>query len=475
MHDAILFSSEKGAIHFIGIGGIGMSGLAELLTKRGFTVTGSDISQTYITRHLEALGVSIDFEQNGNLIDDQCAYVVYSTAIKADNTEMMKADALGIQTVHRSEMLAELIRYTKNVLVAGTHGKTTTTSLVGTLLEAGHIDPTIINGGVIIRYQSNIRVGQGNWSVVEVDESDGSFLRFPSTAGIITNIDAEHIEHYGSFDNLKKSFRQFVAQLPFYGCVAICTEQETTRELAQNITNRHVIRYGFSDTNDIYATNITYALTETSFDVHLKQADGCETVYKNLNVPALGEHNVLNSMAAIAIADFLGINETQIREGFANFEGVKRRFTRVGEYKGIHIIDDYAHHPVEIAATLKTAQAAVASSDAKVIAVFQPHRYSRLRDLFTEFSHSFGDADIVLVSPVYAAGESPIDGADQTSISNAIQQSTSANVLTFDDEKALQDLITQHASAGDLVICMGAGSITQWANALPDQLALCCA
>ena len=463
MNAATKLPTDIGPIHFVGIGGIGMSGIAEVLLNHGYDVQGSDLKATPITQRLEGLGARIFVGQKaGNLTGAEV--VVISSAIKPGNPELDQAHRLGLPVVRRAEMLAELMRMKSNVAIAGTHGKTTTTTMVATLLDAGRLDPTVINGGIIHAYGSNARMGQGEWMVVEADESDGTFIKLPATIAIVTNIDAEHMEHYGDFDTLRDAFYTFVHNIPFYGLAVCCTDHPEVQALVGRINDRRVVTYGFNAQADVRALNLTYENGVAHFDVALR-ADNKKIT--GLSLPMPGDHNVLNALSAIAVARHLGMKGAEIREALANFKGVNRRFTKVGVVNGVTIIDDYGHHPVEIAAVLRAARQ---STKGRVIAVHQPHRYSRLSNLFEDFCTCFNDADVVAIAEVYAAGEDPIEGASRDDLVAGLIKHGHRNASALLQEKCLADLIKREAKSGDMVVCLGAGTISAWANALPKAL-----
>ncbi|MEE9427262.1 MAG: UDP-N-acetylmuramate--L-alanine ligase [Paracoccaceae bacterium] len=451
-----------GPVHFVGIGGIGMSGIAEVLLNHGYLVQGSDLNVTKITKRLEKLGATVFKGQRADNLEN-AAVVVISSAIKPGNSELDAARAQGLPVVRRAEMLAELMRLKSNVAVGGTHGKTTTTTLVATLLDAGGLDPTVINGGIIHAYDSNARMGQGEWMVVEADESDGTFNRLPATIAIVTNIDPEHMEHWGSMENLRQGFFDFVSNIPFYGLAVCCSDHPEVRALVGKITDRRVVTYGFNEQADVRATGLTYQGTVAHFDIIM--ADG--VVIKDCTLPMPGDHNVSNALAAVAVARHLGMKGAEIRDALASFKGVNRRFTHVGDVNGVTIIDDYAHHPVEIAAALKAARQ---SSNGRVIAVHQPHRYSRLASLFDDFCGCFNDADVVAITDIFAAGEAPIKGATRDDLVTGLTRLGHPKALAISGADDLADFIRQHARPGDMVICLGAGSISAWANDLPSHL-----
>ncbi len=454
-----------GAIHFIGIGGIGMSGIAEVLLTLGYEVQGSDLKSGPITERLERLGARIFIGQAaGNL--EGAEVVVASTAIRPDNVELDAARRAGLPVVRRAEMLAELMRLRSNIAVAGTHGKTTTTTLVATLMDAGGFDPTVINGGVIHAYGSNARAGAGEWMVVEADESDGSFNRLPATIAIVTNIDPEHLEHWGSFDALRAGFDQFVSNIPFYGLAVCCSDHPEVQALVGRLTDRRVVTFGFNAQADVRAVKLRYAGGVAHFDIAL-QGEGA--LIEGCTLPMPGDHNVSNALAAVAVARHLGMKREEIRAALARFGGVNRRFTRVGEAGGVAVIDDYGHHPVEIAAVLRAARQAV-EPGARLIAVHQPHRYSRLAALFEEFCTCFNEADLVAITDVFAAGEAPVPGASRDDLVAGLRRHGHRNarrVTTLEDVAAL---VRAEARPGDMVVFLGAGSISGWAHALPELL-----
>ena len=470
MNAATKLPGELGPIHFIGIGGIGMSGIAEVLMTLGYRVQGSDAKKSKITDRLEKLGASVFEGQRAENIGE-AGVVVISTAIKKGNPELEEARRRGLPVVRRAEMLAELMRLKSNVAIAGTHGKTTTTTMVATLLDAGGIDPTVINGGVIHAYGSNARAGAGEWMVVEADESDGSFNRLPATIAIVTNIDPEHMEHWGSFDALRKGFHDFVSNIPFYGLAVCCTDHPEVQALVGKISDRRIVTFGFNAQADVRALNLHYENGIAHFDIALQGEtdlnDGETPVIEGCTLPMPGDHNVSNALAAVAVARHLGMKRAQIREALAKFGGVGRRFTRVGEVNGVTIIDDYGHHPVEIAAVLKAARQA---TKGRVIAVHQPHRYSRLSNLFDDFCTCFNEADVVAIAEVYSAGEDPIPGASRDDLVAGLIAHGHRHARAVMDEDDLARLVREQARPGDMVVCLGAGTISAWANGLPERL-----
>ncbi len=463
MNAATKLPGDVGPIHFVGIGGIGMSGIAEVLLNHGYTVQGSDLKSTPITRRLEKLGATVFEGQRAENIEN-AEVVVISSAIKPGNAELDAARSQGLPIVRRAEMLAELMRLKSNIAVAGTHGKTTTTTMVATLLDAGHFDPTVINGGIIHAYGSNARKGEGEWMVVEADESDGTFNRLPATIAIVTNIDPEHMEHWGDFETLRRGFLEFVSNIPFYGVAVCCTDHPEVQALVGKISDRRVVTYGFNAQADVRAVNLRYEAGVAHFDVAL-QAEGM--MIEGCTLPMPGDHNVSNALSAIAVARHLGMKSAEIRTALAAFGGVNRRFTRVGEINGVTIIDDYGHHPVEIAAVLKAARQA---TDGRVIAVHQPHRYSRLSNLFDDFCACFNDADVVGIAEVYAAGEDPIPGASRDDLVAGLIRHGHRHARAVVGEDDLERLVREQARPGDMVVCLGAGTISTWANGLPARL-----
>jgi UDP-N-acetylmuramate--alanine ligase len=456
-----------GPIHFIGLGGIGMSGIAEVMHNLGYTVQGSDAADNYNVRRLAEKGVKTFIGHDASHVED-AAVVVVSTAIRRDNPELKAAREKRLPVVRRAEMLAELMRFKSCVAIAGTHGKTTTTSLVATLLDAGGLDPTVINGGIINAYGTNARKGTGDWMVVEADESDGTFLKLPADVAIVTNIDPEHLDHFKTFDAIKDAFRSFIENLPFYGFAVMCIDHPVVQELVGQIEDRRVITYGENPQADVRLLDIDQKGGRSKFRVLIRdRRPGFRLELEDLEMPMPGKHNALNATAAIAVAHELGIEPDAIRRGIAGFGGVKRRFTRTGEWNGVTVFDDYGHHPVEIRAVLKAARA---STDGQVIAIVQPHRYTRLKSLFEDFSACFNDADHVVVAPVYAAGEQPIEGCDHEALVSGIRARGHRSVAAMSDPKDLAGMVADLARPGDYVICLGAGNITQWAYALPGEL-----
>ena len=461
------FGTDVGTIHFVGIGGIGMSGIAEVMHQLGYKVQGSDISESYVVEKLRKKGIDVLIGHDaGNLGD--AAVVVCSSAINRGNPEIEAAAERRLPIVKRAEMLAELMRMQKTIAVAGTHGKTTTTSMVAAMLDAGGIDPTVINGGIINRYGSNARLGKSDWMVVEADESDGSFLRLDGTIAVVTNIDPEHLEHYGSFDKVKDSFVEFIENVPFYGLAVMCVDHPEVQSVLSRIRDRRVVTYGFSALADLRADNGSAVPGGSRFDAVVLQRDGERRTIEGIEMPMPGRHNVQNALAAIAVAIELGMDDATIVKGFERFEGVKRRFTRVGEIDGAMIIDDYAHHPVEIRAVLSAARE---GAEGRVIAVMQPHRYSRLEGLMEDFQNAFNDADVVFVAPVYPAGEEPIEGVDSEALVEGLRAHGHRMARTVASQDELCQNLRDLAADGDIIICMGAGDITKWAGSLGDGIA----
>jgi UDP-N-acetylmuramate--alanine ligase len=460
--------TELGAIHFVGIGGIGMSGIAEVLHNLGYRVQGSDASDNSNVKRLRDKGIAVAVGHSADHLGEAEVLVV-STAIRRDNPELMAARERRIPVVRRAEMLAELMRLKQCVAVAGTHGKTTTTSLVATLLDAGHFDPTVINGGIINAYGTNARLGDGEWMVVEADESDGTFLKLPADVAVVTNIDPEHLDHFKTFDAIKDAFRAFIENLPFYGFAVMCLDHPTVQELVGKIEDRRVVTYGENPQADVRLHDVDLTGGRSRFSVSIRdRKTGQVTDISDLSLPMPGHHNALNATAAIAVAYHLGMTPDAIRAGLKGFGGVKRRFTRTGDWKGVAIFDDYGHHPVEIAAVLRAARA---STEGRVIAVVQPHRYTRLASLFDQFATCFNDADTVIVADTYAAGEQPIAGADRDSLVFGIKAHGHRHVLGIDGPQHVAGIVRDLAKAGDYVVFLGAGTITNWAYALPAELA----
>jgi UDP-N-acetylmuramate--alanine ligase len=459
---------KLGPIHFIGIGGIGMSGIAEVMANLGYTVQGSDANDNANVRRLSEKGIRTFVGHRAENVEN-AALVVVSTAIRRDNPELVEARERRLPVVRRAEMLAELMRFKSCVAVAGTHGKTTTTSLVATLLDAGNLDPTVINGGIINAYGTNARMGAGDWMVVEADESDGTFLKLPADVAIVTNIDPEHLDHFGSFDAIKDAFRRFIDNIPFYGFAVMCIDHPIVQDLVGHIEDRRIITYGENPQADVRLLDIDLKGGQSRFRVMIRdRRPGFRLEMQDLVLPMPGKHNALNATAALAVAHELGVSEDAIRKALSGFGGVKRRFTRTGEWNGATIFDDYGHHPVEIAAVLRAARA---STEGNVVAVVQPHRYTRLQSLFEDFCTCFNDADTVIVAPVYAAGEAPIEGFDRDSLVAGLKSRGHRDALALNAPDELAGLVAGRAQPGDYVVCLGAGTITQWAYALPGELA----
>jgi UDP-N-acetylmuramate--alanine ligase len=457
-----------GPLHFVGIGGIGMSGIAEVLHNLGYRVQGSDLADGANVRRLCELGIQVAIgHAAGNL--GAAEVVVISAAVKPDNPEVAAARARRLPVVRRAEMLAELMRLKWSLAVAGTHGKTTTTSMIGALFEEAQLDPTVINGGIINAYGTNTRLGAGEWMVVEADESDGTFTRLPATIAIVTNIDPEHLDFYGDFDALRQAFETFVGNIPFYGFAALCIDHPVVQGMLPRLSDRRVLTYGFSPQADIRAVDVRLDRDGARFDAVISAAlSGRARTVPELFLPMFGQHNVQNSLAAVAVAEAMGLGDEALRVALHNFRGVKRRFTKTGEWNGVTVIDDYGHHPVEIAAVLKAARAIV---EGKVIAVVQPHRFTRVSHLFDGFCTCFNDADMVLVADIYAAGETPIEGVTREAVVSGLIERGHRNVVELADPRDLARLVGEVARPGDMVVCLGAGSITNWANDLPRELA----
>ena len=459
-------ATDIGPIHFVGIGGIGMSGIAEVMKNLGYTVQGSDVAEGYVVQGLRDKGIAVTIGHAAENVAD-AAVVVTSTAITRTNPEVEAALERRIPVVRRAEMLAELMRLKSTVAVAGTHGKTTTTSMVAALLDAGGVDPTVINGGIINSYGSNARLGASDWMVVEADESDGSFLRLDGTIAVVTNIDPEHLDHYGSFDGVKDAFVEFVENVPFYGAALLCLDHPEVQNILPRVRDRRVVTYGFSAQADVRGVNVTPVPGGNRFECIVRERDGTSRSIENIELPMPGRHNVQNALAAIGVALELGIPDETIQRGFSAFGGVKRRFTHVGEVAmedgNVTIIDDYGHHPVEIRAVLAAARE---GADGRVIAVVQPHRYSRLGSLMEEFQTAFNDADRVLVTPVYAAGETPVEGVDAQALVEGLKRRGHRSAATVADADALADELAATIQPNDMVVCLGAGDITKWAAGL---------
>ncbi|MEE2774423.1 MAG: UDP-N-acetylmuramate--L-alanine ligase [Pseudomonadota bacterium] len=463
MRSETMLPLNLGLIHFVGIGGIGMSGIAEVLFNLGYQISGSDTKKSPITERLSKLGIeTFPCHSASNLTNAKV--VVISSAINSDNEELKAARRLGIPVVKRAEMLAELMRLKSNVAIAGTHGKTTTTSMIAALFDEASLDPTVINGGIIQAYDSNARLGAGEWMIVEADESDGTFTKLPATLAVITNIDPEHMEHYGNFGNLVDAFYNFATNIPFYGALICCTDDPDVHALVGKISDRKVIKYGFNKQADFRVENLTFEGGFAKFDViHKKNS----TFLSDVRLPMTGEHNVLNSIGAIVVANHLGIDKRKVKNSLLRFKGVKRRFTLVAEIKNVKIIDDYAHHPVEIAAVLKAARQACKG---RVIAVHQPHRYSRLSSLFDEFCLCFNEADAVAITDVHGANEKPLPGINKERLIEGLRSHGHRDVCAIEKEDELAKFFLSKVDPGDIFVCMGAGSISGWVNNLPKSL-----
>ncbi len=458
---------DIGTIHFVGIGGIGMSGIAEVMRNLGYSVRGSDLSENANVKRLRGLGIDVAIGHAGENIAD-ASVVVISSAVKPDNPEVVAARENLIPVVRRAEMLAELMRLKWCISIAGTHGKTTTTSMIAAVLDAAALDPTVINGGIINAYGTNARLGEGEWMVVEADESDGTFVKLPAMLAVVTNIDPEHMEHYGTFDALRDAFKQFVERTPFYGSAILCIDHPEVQTLVGRISDRRVVTHGMSAQADVRARNVSYTEGIAHFDVEIADRKKNETRrIDGLSLPMPGRHNVVNSLAAVSAAMILGLSDEAVRRAFSNFGGVGRRFTKAGEVGGYTIIDDYAHHPVEIAAVLAAAREAYRG---RVIAIVQPHRYTRLQSLLEGFSTCFNDADSVVITDVYPAGEQPIPGSGGKELADGIRLRGHRDVRHIAGEAELAETVAELARPGDVVVCMGAGSISAWANALPKRL-----
>ena len=459
-------ATDIGIIHFVGIGGIGMSGIAEVMHNLGYKVQGSDVAEGYVVQGLRSRGIPVTIGHDAENLGD-AAVVVVSTAIVRTNPEVEAAYQRRVPVVRRAEMLAELMRLKSTVAVAGTHGKTTTTSMVAALLDAGGVDPTVINGGIINQYGSNARLGDSEWMVVEADESDGSFLRLDGTYAIVTNIDPEHLDHYGSFDAVKDAFVEFVENVPFYGAALLCLDHPEVQAIIPRVRDRRIVTYGFAASADVRGVNVVPHHGGNSFEAIIRHRDGATRSIEGIELPMPGRHNVQNALAAIGVALELGIPDATIQQGFAKFGGVKRRFTKVGETGGVTIIDDYGHHPVEIRAVLAAARE---SAEGRVIAVVQPHRFTRLKNLMDEFAQAFNDADMVYVTPVYAAGELPLEGVSAEALVENVQRRGHRAVGAIESEDALARALAGVIQPKDMVICLGAGDITKWAANLAGAI-----
>jgi UDP-N-acetylmuramate--alanine ligase len=459
---------DIGPIHFVGIGGIGMSGIAEVLANQNYRVRGSDVADGYNVQRLRERGISVDIGHRAENLDG-AAVVVVSSAIKRDNPELVEARARGLPVVRRAEMLAELMRLKSAIAIGGTHGKTTTTSMIAALLDAGGLDPTVINGGIINAYGTNARMGEGDWMVVEADESDGTFVKLPADIAVVTNIDPEHLDHYGTFERARDAFLAFVENVPFYGFAVLCLDHPEVQALNARVEDRRIVTYGRNPQADVRFRGAAFEGGKMRFSVDRRdRATGESETIPDLSISMPGLHNVSNATAAVAVAFGIGISPDAIRRGLENFGGVKRRFTHTGSWNGVEIYDDYGHHPVEIAAVLRAARSVARG---RVIAVHQPHRYTRLASLFSEFCTCFNDADTIVVAEVYPAGEAPIEGASRNALVEGLRAGGHRDARSLESEETLAPLIASIVRPGDIVVCLGAGSITKWANALPQELA----
>ena len=455
-------ATDIGTVHFIGIGGIGMSGIAEVMHNLGYAVQGSDVADSSVIEGLRKRGITVHIGHDAANVEG-VAVVVTSTAIRRGNPEVEAAYERRIPVVRRAEMLAELMRLKSTVAVAGTHGKTTTTSMIAAMLDAGGVDPTVINGGIINSYGSNARLGASDWMVVEADESDGSFLRLDGTVAVVTNIDPEHLDHYGDFDAVKDAFVEFIENVPFYGAAILCLDHPEVQALLPRIRDRRIVTYGFSAQADVRGINVVPGAGGNTFECVVRGRDGATRSIEGIALPMSGRHNVQNALAAVAVAIELGLDDATIQKGFAGFGGVKRRFTKVGETGGVTVIDDYGHHPVEIRAVLAAARE---GATGRVLAVVQPHRYSRLGNLMDEFAQAFNDADQVYVTPVYAAGEAAVEGVSADALVERLKARGHRAAATVADADVLAQALAVDAQAGDMVVCLGAGDITKWAAGL---------
>ena len=459
---------DIGLIHFVGIGGIGMSGIAEVMHNLNYRVQGSDIADNASVRRLRDKGIGVMLGHDASNVDG-VAVVVVSSAIRPDNPEIVAARERLVPVVRRAEMLAELMRLKWSISIGGTHGKTTTTSLVAALLDTADYDPTVINGGIINAYGTNARLGEGEWMVVEADESDGTFVKLPATIAVVTNIDREHMDFYGTFDAERAAFQAFVENVPFYGLLVLCIDHPEVQAMIGRISDRRIVTYGLNPQADFRGSNLTFSPEGARFDAIIEDRHGTTaTTLERLELPMFGVHNVQNALAAVAVAWEMGLAPATIRRGLSEFTGVKRRFTKTGEAGGVTVIDDYGHHPTEIGAVLAAARK---TCDRRIVAIVQPHRYTRLHDLFDAFCRCFHDADTIIVADVYAAGEQPIPGVDRDALVSGLREHGHRHVVALQDPDRLAALVAEHTGPGDLAVCLGAGSITAWANELPRRLA----
>ena len=456
-----------GVIHFIGIGGIGMSGIAEILVQSGYLVQGSDIKASNNTKRLEKLGIEVFIGQRkSNILNAKI--IVVSTAISKNNIELVEAKKIFLPIVHRAEMLGELMRLKQSIAIAGTHGKTTTTSLIAKMIEENGMDPTIINGGIISSLDSNARMGKGDWMVVEADESDGSFTKLNPTAAVITNIDLEHLDFHKNEKNLELAFFNFLSSIPFYGFICLCTDHPRVQKLISKLEDKKVITYGLSASADVRATNVIYNNNKMNFTLSISNRRELEISSYEIEFSMIGIHNIQNALATIATGIELKIPIEKIKNTLKTFTGVQRRFQNVGNFKNTTIIDDYGHHPVEINAALAAARLLTPKS--KIISIFQPHRYSRIKDLFNDFCSCFNDADYVFLLDVYPAGEEPLKGFESNDLKNGLLKYGHKNVSYIESKKALIRETLKIISPHDIIICLGAGSITKIANTLEKEL-----
>jgi UDP-N-acetylmuramate--alanine ligase len=469
-------SQNTAPLHFIGIGGIGMSGIAEIMHTLGYAVQGSDQADGYNIQRLKKNGIRVIVGHAAANIqgknNEQPAAVVISSAVKPDNVELLAARAAKIPVMRRAEMLAELMRLKKSIAISGTHGKTTTTAMIGHMMDVAGFDPTVINGGIVNAYGTNVRLGKSEWMVVEADESDGTFTRLPAEIAVVTNMDPEHMDHYGSFENVRAAYRQFIMNLPFYGFGVLCVDHPEVQALVSAAADRRIVTYGFNPQADVQAHNVKTGAGGSVFDVRFSEVltGGAEEFLRDIHLPMAGAHNVQNSLAAIAIARRMDVPAATVKKAIGSLTGVKRRFTKTGESNGVTIIDDYGHHPVEISTVLKTARSVVAETKGRVIAVAQPHRFTRLRDLFEDFCTCFNEADVVIIADVYTAGEAPIAGFDKVALVEGIKKHGHKAVSALPSKDDLPRMVSDIAQPGDYVVCLGAGDITAWAYALPAQM-----
>ena len=459
----INIASEE-VIHFIGIGGIGMSGLAQIMNNMGFVIQGSDLNKNKSTDRLEKLGIKLYFGHNQRNIK-KATMVVMSSAIKNNNKELLLAKQKNLPIFSRGEMLANVVSLKKNIIVTGSHGKTTTTSLVANILVEAGLDPTVINGGVINSLKNNAQLGKGEWAVIESDESDGSFLKLPITYSIVTNVDKEHLNYYGSFEKLKKSFAIFIEKTPSIGKSIICIDNKNLKSILKQCKNKKILTYGFNSDANYQIVSVKREKIYSTFDLKIKFK---RQKIKNIKVNVIGDHNISNAAASIVVALNLGIQVSKIKKALKKFMGIQRRFTKVFSIGKRDFYDDYAHHPTEIAAVISGARQV--NKNRKIICIFQPHRYSRVASLKNEFAQSFKLSDAVVLCPVYSAGEKQSYKFDQKKFSQQIAKKSKTQVININNQKELKNYIKKNLISDEMVICMGAGSISNWIREISDEL-----